>query len=84
MIYFVGAGSGAADLITVRGMKLLQEAGFSPTRSTAKPGRRGRAAACAATWPLIFLASALPSKMIAMCAPSYLKYFAADRNRPMS
>ena len=26
MIYFVGAGSGAADLITVRGMKLLQEA----------------------------------------------------------
>ena len=26
MIYFVGAGSGAADLITVRGMRLLQEA----------------------------------------------------------
>lgn len=26
MIYFVGAGSGAADLITVRGMKLLQKA----------------------------------------------------------
>lgn len=26
MIYFVGAGSGAADLITVRGMKLLEKA----------------------------------------------------------
>ena len=26
MIHFVGAGSGAVDLITVRGMKLLQEA----------------------------------------------------------
>ena len=26
MIYFVGAGCGAADLITVRGMKLLQQA----------------------------------------------------------
>ena len=26
MIYFVGAGSGAADLITVRGMRLLKEA----------------------------------------------------------
>ena len=26
MIYFVGAGSGAADLITVRGMRLLQKA----------------------------------------------------------
>ena len=26
MVHFVGAGSGAADLITVRGMKLLQQA----------------------------------------------------------
>ena len=26
MIYFIGAGPGAADLITVRGQKLLQEA----------------------------------------------------------
>ena len=26
MIYFVGAGCGAADLITVRGMKLLEKA----------------------------------------------------------
>ena len=26
MIYFVGAGSGAPDLITVRGAKLLREA----------------------------------------------------------
>ena len=26
MVYFVGAGSGAADLITVRGMKLLEQA----------------------------------------------------------
>ncbi|MBQ9044209.1 MAG: precorrin-4 C(11)-methyltransferase, partial [Eggerthellaceae bacterium] len=26
MIHFVGAGSGAADLITVRGAKLLEEA----------------------------------------------------------
>ena len=26
MIHFVGAGSGAADLITIRGQKLLQEA----------------------------------------------------------
>ena len=26
MIHFVGAGSGAADLITVRGAKLVQEA----------------------------------------------------------
>ena len=26
MIYFVGAGSGAPDLITVRGAKLLSEA----------------------------------------------------------
>ena len=26
MVYFVGAGCGAADLITVRGMKLLQKA----------------------------------------------------------
>ena len=26
MVYFVGAGSGAKDLITVRGMKLIQEA----------------------------------------------------------
>ena len=26
MIYFVGAGSGAPDLITVRGQKLLQKA----------------------------------------------------------
>ena len=26
MVYFVGAGCGAADLITVRGMKLLKKA----------------------------------------------------------
>ena len=26
MIYFVGAGCGAADLITVRGMRLLEKA----------------------------------------------------------
>ena len=26
MIYFIGAGPGAADLITVRGMKLLEKA----------------------------------------------------------
>ena len=26
MIYFVGAGSGAVDLITVRGQRLIQEA----------------------------------------------------------
>ena len=26
MIYFVGAGSGAADLITVRGAKLVEKA----------------------------------------------------------
>ena len=26
MVYFVGAGCGAKDLITVRGMKLLEEA----------------------------------------------------------
>ena len=26
MVYFVGAGSGAADLITVRGMHMLQQA----------------------------------------------------------
>ena len=28
MVYFVGAGTGAADLITVRGMKLLEQAGI--------------------------------------------------------
>ena len=27
MVHFVGAGSGAVDLITVRGAKLLSEAG---------------------------------------------------------
>ena len=27
MIYFAGAGCGAADLITVRGMKLLRKGG---------------------------------------------------------
>lgn len=26
MVYFVGAGTGAADLITVRGMRLLERA----------------------------------------------------------
>ena len=26
MVYFIGAGTGAADLITVRGMRLLQKA----------------------------------------------------------
>ena len=26
MVYFVGAGTGAADLITVRGMRLLEKA----------------------------------------------------------
>ena len=34
MIYFVGAGSGAPDLITVRGARLLSEAdviGYDPT-----------------------------------------------------
>ena len=30
MIYFVGAGSGAPDLITVRGMRLLQKASSLP------------------------------------------------------
>ena len=28
MVYFVGAGTGAADLITVRGMRLLEREDF--------------------------------------------------------
>ena len=37
MIYFVGAGSGAPDLITIRGQKLLQSADGAITAGTALP-----------------------------------------------
>ena len=32
MVHFVGAGSGAADLITIRGKKLLENADIMPVR----------------------------------------------------
>ena len=38
MIYFAGAGCGAADLITVRGMKLLEKADGDLCRITGKSG----------------------------------------------
>ena len=38
MIYFVGAGSGAPDLITVRGMRLCRFAGQSTASRLCKRG----------------------------------------------
>ena len=38
-VWFVGAGSGAPDLITVRGQRLLREAGSDSVRGLARePG----------------------------------------------